>query len=344
MQTLTLLQPDDFHIHLRDGDILATSVSHCASYCARAIVMPNLKIPVTTVAMAQDYQQRIISQIPPQRHFQPLMTLYLTDQTTPDDIILAKKSGIIFGAKFYPAGATTHSQAGVTHWRNITAVLETLQEVDLPLLVHGEVTDPHTDIFDREAFFITQVLEPVHRTFPHLRIVFEHITTQEAVDFVKASPSNIAATITVHHLLLNRNDLLAGSIRPHYYCLPVLKRAQHQEALIIAATQSQGKFFMGTDSAPHPLESKETGCGCAGIYSAPVALPLYATVFEEAGALEKLEGFCSHYGAHFYQLPLNQRTITLQKKPWRVPSHYAWGNSQVVPLYANQTLNWQIAE
>jgi dihydroorotase len=342
MQTLTITVPDDFHIHLRDGDYLTTTVPHCASYCARAIIMPNLKPPITNTLLAQQYRQRILDHLPPKQPFQPLMTLYLTEQTTPEEIVRAKQSGIIFGAKFYPAGATTHSQAGIRNWENIHPVFETMQQVDLPLLIHGEVTNPLTDIFDREALFISETLEPLHRAFPQLRIVLEHISTEEAVNFITEAPSNIAATITVHHLLLNRNDLFSGGIQPHQYCAPIIKRAKHQQALIKAATTSRGKFFMGTDSAPHSIETKETSCGCAGIYSAPVALPLYATVFETANALDKLEGFCSHFGAQFYQLPVNQATITLQQQSWRVPSHYEWGNSRVVPLYANQTLNWQI--
>ncbi len=343
MQTLTITSPDDFHIHLREGEHLAATVPHCANYCARAIVMPNLKTPVTTVELAQLYRDQILNHIPTNRSFQPLMTLYLTEQTTSDEIIKAKASGIIFGAKFYPAGATTHSQFGITDWRKIQDVLKTMQAVDLPLLIHGEVTDSQTDIYDRESLFISQILQPLHQTWPQLRIVLEHITTKDAVDFVKAAPTNVAATITVHHLLLNRNDLFKNGINPHYYCLPILKRAKHQQALIEAATQSQGKFFMGTDSAPHDVAAKLTDCGCAGIYSAPVALPLYAAVFESANALGQLENFCSRYGAQFYQLPVNNTHITLQKKAWRVPSHYSWGKGQVVPLHANQTLNWQIS-
>ena len=342
MQILTITMPDDFHIHCRDGDALASTVPHCVNYCARAIIMPNLKPPVVNVEQARLYRQRILNHVPKGRQFTPLMTLYLTEQTTPDDIIQAKQSGIIFGAKFYPAGATTHSQAGIKDWQQIQSVLDALQDVDLPLLVHGEVTDPQTDIFDREAIFITQVLDPLHRTFPHLRIVLEHISTKEAIDFVNAAPSTIAATITVHHLLLNRNDLFTGGIHPHYYCAPILKRSDHQHALLEAAINSRGKFFMGTDSAPHSIETKENHCGCAGIYSAPVALPLYASLFESANALDKLEGFCSHFGAQFYKLPLNEGTMTLQKTEWRVPSYYELGQNRVVPLCADQTLSWQI--
>jgi len=342
MTTLTLTMPDDFHIHLRDGPALATTVPHCTLYCARAIVMPNLKPPIINAEQARLYQQRILEHVPEGRQFQPLMTLYLTEQTTPEDIQQAKESGIIFGAKFYPAGVTTHSQAGIKHWKNIRSVLQSLQEVDLPLLVHGETTNPEVDIFDREAYFITETLEPLHRAFPKLRIVFEHISTQEAIDFVKNAPSNIAATITVHHLLLNRNDLFKGGIHPHYFCAPILKRRHHQQALLNAATSDTGKFFMGTDSAPHTVETKETHCGCAGIYSAPVALPLYATLFESANALDKLERFCSHFAAQFYRLPLNQSTLTLQKQSWRVPSYYEFGQSRVIGLYADQTLDWQL--
>lgn len=342
MNTLSMLMPDDFHIHLRDGDLLATTVPHCADYCARAIVMPNLKPPVTNTELAQQYRQRILDHLPANESFQPLMTLYLTENTTSDDIISAKNSGIISGIKYYPAGATTHSQAGIGDWKKISHILETMQNVNLPLLIHGEVTDPQTDIFDREALFISNVLDSIHREFPDLRIVVEHISTQEAADFVTAASDKIAATITIHHLLLNRNDLLVAGVHPHHYCAPILKRAKHQQALIKAAINSTGKFFMGTDSAPHSIESKETQCGCAGIYTAPVALPLYASLFEENNALDKLEGFCSHFGAQFYQLPINQRKIILEKKPWVVPSYYAFGNSRVVPLFATQTINWRI--
>lgn len=342
MQTLRLTMPDDLHVHLRDGELLATTVPHCASYCARAIVMPNLKPPVLNFGLAQLYRQRILDHLPDGQHFQPLMTLYLTEHTTTEDIISAKNSGDIFGIKYYPAGATTHSQAGVVDWQKLRRVFETMQEINLPLLIHGEAIDPNIDIFDREAVFISEVLEPLHRAFPKLRIVLEHISTQEAVDFVNSAPNNIAATITVHHLLLNRNDLLVGGVRPHHYCAPILKRAAHQEALIKAAISNTGQFFMGTDSAPHGIESKESSCGCAGIYTAPVALPLYATVFEENNALDKLEKFCSYFGAKFYQLPINQEKITLEKNSWVVPSHYDFGHHRVVPLYANQTLPWRI--
>lgn len=341
MQTLTMTMPDDLHIHLRDGDLLATTVPHCAHYCARALVMPNLKPPVINVEQAQHYRQRILEHLS-HHQFQPLMTLYLTQNTTTEDIISAKTSGDIIGVKYYPAGATTHSQAGIVDWQKLNHIFEKMQEVNLPLLIHGEVINPQTDIFDREALFISEVLEPLHQKFPHLNIVVEHISTQEAVDFVTATPRNIAATITIHHLLLNRNDLLVGGVHPHHYCAPVLKKAKHQRALIKAAISNTGKFFMGTDSAPHSIESKESACGCAGIYTAPVALPLYATVFEENNALDKLEKFCSYFGAEFYQLPINEKKITLEKNPWTVPANYDFGNSRVVPLYANKTIPWRI--
>ncbi len=344
MQKFTLTMPDDWHVHLRDGDHLTTTVAHCAEYCERAIVMPNLKPPVINAEIAKDYRRRILDHVPTAKHFEPLMTLYLREQTTAQDIVDAKESGIIFGAKFYPAGATTHSQAGISDWQRIIPVLEKLQAVNIPLLVHGEVTQPQIDIFDREAVFITEVLTPLHRAFPDLRIVLEHISTREAIDFVNAAPSNIAATITVHHLLLNRNDLFTGGIHPHHFCAPILKRRDHQQALLKAATQSTGKFFMGTDSAPHSIETKETSCGCAGIYSAPVALPLYTALFESVDALQNLEGFCSRYGAEFYQLPPNQNRLTLQKQSWRVPSYYEFGHSRVVPLCADQILEWQIQQ
>lgn len=342
MQTLTMTMPDDFHIHLRDGEYLATTVPHCASYCTRAIVMPNLKPPVINTDLARLYQQRIVDHLSNSQEFQPLMTLYLTEKTDPAEIITAKNSGVVFGIKYYPAGATIHSQAGIFEWQKLRHVFETMQAVDLPLLIHGEVIDPQTDIFDREALFISDVLAPLHQEFPRLRIILEHITTQEAVDFVAAAPNNIAATITVHHLLLNRNDLLAGGVHPHYYCAPILKRVKHQQALIKAAISDTGKFFMGTDSAPHSIETKESSCGCAGIYTAPVALPLYATLFEENNALAKLEKFCSFYGAQFYRLPVNQKKITLEKNAWAVPEYYDFGNSRVVPLYANKTIPWRI--
>ncbi len=343
MQTLTITTPDDMHMHFRDDEQLATTVPHCAEYCDRAIVMPNLKPPVNNLASAKAYHQRIMQALPANRKaFVPLMTLYLTESTTPAEIIEAHQSGIVFAAKYYPANATTHSAAGIRDWRNIQNVLATLAEVDMPLLIHGEITDPTTDIFDREALFVKHELHPLHKTFPSLRIVLEHISTTEAIAFVTNADEHIAATITVHHLLLNRNDLFTQGIRPHHYCLPILKRATHQQALCVAATSGNPKFFMGTDSAPHSVETKETACGCAGIYTAPVALPLYASLFEAHDALTKLEAFCSHYGADFYRLSRNSTQLTLVKQPWQVPEYYSYGQSHIKPLCANQTLAWQI--
>lgn len=344
MQTLTINTPDDMHVHLRDDELLATTVPHCAEYCQRAIIMPNLKPPVTNLATALAYRQRILNSLPQhKKSFIPLMTLYLTETMSATDILEAQQSGAVLAAKYYPAGATTHSAAGIRDWRNTKNLLALMQECDFPLLIHGETTDPHSDIFDREALFIQNELIPLRQEFPKLRIVLEHISTLEAVKYVENADENIAATITLHHLLLNRNDMLAGGIRPHYYCLPILKRAQHQQALLQAATSGNAKFFMGTDSAPHAITAKQSDCGCAGIYTAPVALPLYATVFESQNALAKLEAFCSHHGADFYRLNRNQTTLTLVKQSWQVPEYYHFGPSQVVPLYANQTLAWQIA-
>ena len=343
MQTLTITTPDDMHVHLRDDEHLATTVPHTAKYCDRAIIMPNLKPPITDLRMAIAYKQRILSALPQnKKNFLPLMTLYLTETITEAEIIEAQQSGVVFAAKYYPAGATTHSSAGIRDWRNIQRILTLMQELGFPLLIHGEITDPQTDIFDREALFIQNELIPLRQQFPLLRIVLEHISTMEAVKFVENADEHVAATITLHHLLLNRNDIFKSGIRPHHYCLPILKRASHQQALVQAATSGNAKFFMGTDSAPHAISAKETSCGCAGIYTAPVALPLYASVFESQNALSKLEAFCSHFGADFYQLPHNQTKITLVKQSWQVPPFYVYASSQIIPFYANETLSWQI--
>lgn len=342
MTKLEITRPDDWHIHLRDNEYLATTVLHAARQFNRVVVMPNLKPPVVNVEQARNYRTRILNAAPNNTPFQPLMTLYLTDQTSPQIIKEAKSSNIIIGCKFYPAGSTTHSESGITQLKNLLNILETMQEVDLPLLIHGEVTDSQIDIFDREAMFIDKMLRLVIEKFPYLRIVLEHITTKEAVDFVTAASANVAATITPHHLLLNRNDLLAGGIRPHYYCLPVLKRITDQEALIRAATSGNPKFFIGTDSAPHAKETKETACGCAGIYSAHAAVELYAESFEKANALDKLEGFCSFYGPDFYQLSRNTSKITLIKESWHAPPSYNFGRSELIPFRSGTTIAWKL--
>lgn len=339
---LTITKPDDWHLHLRDGAFLATTVSHAASQFERAIVMPNLKPPICYVTQAEKYRQTIIEVLPAGSTFQPLMTLYLTDQTTPENIQEAKKSGLIFGYKLYPAGATTHSDSGVTQFERLFPIFESMQKVGLPLLIHGEVTDSHVDIFDREARFFETTLASLVEQFPELRIVAEHITTKEAVDFISATRSNVGATITAHHLLMNRNDIFKGGIRPHHYCLPILKRQLHQEALIRAATSGSSKFFLGTDSAPHSKETKESTCGCAGIYTAHAAIPLYCEVFEQANALDKLEAFSSFHGSDFYQLPRNNTFLTLVKEDWQVPDYYPYANTQLIPFRAGETIHWKI--
>jgi dihydroorotase len=339
---LTLTRPDDWHLHLRDDAAMADVLAHSAERFARAIIMPNLKPPVTTTALARAYRQRILAALPANRRFEPLMTLYLTDRLTPDEVVAANQSGIVKGIKLYPAGATTNSDAGVTDIGQRYAVLETMQREGLALLVHAEVTDPEVDIFDRERVFIDRHMRPLVKDFPQLRIVFEHVTTADAVDFVRTAEGRVAATITPQHLLYNRNHMLAGGIRPHFYCLPILKRNSHQAALLEAATSGDPRFFLGTDSAPHQQGAKESACGCAGCYSANAAIELYATVFEEAGALDKLEGFASFFGADFYGLPRNQEQITLEKKAWTVPPSYPFGKERVVSLAAGETLNWQL--
>lgn len=340
MQSLTITQPDDWHLHLRDGDFLTQTVPATASTFARAIVMPNLTPPVTNHVEAKDYRERILRNN--SYSFTPLMTLYLTDNTNAETISQGKNSGIIFGCKLYPAGATTNSDCGVTNVKNIYPALEAMADVGLPLLIHGEVTHDTVDIFDREKIFIDTVLDPIVQKFPGLKIVLEHITTKDAADYVAEGSDNLGATITVHHLLYNRNDMLVGGIKPHYYCLPILKRNTHQEALISAATSGNKKFFLGTDSAPHVQSKKESSCGCAGIYSAPYALPLYAEVFEQANALDKLEAFASFYGADFYGLERNKKTITLIKQPLTIPTELPFGATHVIPIQAGQTLSWQV--
>ena len=341
MNTLTITRPDDWHVHLRDGKVLKNTVSDISRYFGRAIIMPNLVPPVTNAILAREYYDRIMAE-KPTKNFQPLMVLYLTDNTTAKDIIEAKESGIVYAAKLYPAGATTNSSSGVTDVNKLDKVFSAMQSVGIPLLIHGEVTKNEIDIFDREQVFLETVLKPLTEKHPDLRIVLEHITTKHAAEFVKNAGKNIAATITVHHLLYNRNDMLVGGIKPHYYCLPILKRNTHQQALIAAATSGNSKFFLGTDSAPHPQHAKESACGCAGSYTAHAAIELYAEVFEQANALDNLEKFASLNGPAFYQLPVNQDKITLIKKSWQVPSSLAFGDDQVVPVRASDSIQWQV--
>lgn len=342
MKQITLTRPDDWHLHVRDGDVLADIMPDTARRFGRAVIMPNLRPPVTTTDLALAYRERILAAIPDSMEFDPLMTLYLTDNTPVDEINRAKQSGLIHALKLYPAGATTNSDAGVTDIRKCEATLTAMAESEIPLLVHGEVTAAEIDVFDREKIFIEQVLHPLAERLPELKIVFEHITTKDAVDFVLASGQNIAATITPHHLLYNRNAMLVGGIKPHYYCLPVIKRETHRQALVTAAISGNPKFFLGTDSAPHTQHAKESACGCAGIYSAHAAIELYAEVFEQAEALDKLEGFASFYGADFYGLPRNTETITLTKEEWTVPETINFGNEKLVPMRAGETIGWKI--
>ncbi len=342
MKTITITRPDDWHLHVRNGDLLKTVLPHTAKQFARAIIMPNLKPPVTTVEQALAYREEILQAMPEGLSFTPLMTLYLTGTTSVDDVAMAADSEHIYAFKLYPAGATTNSDTGVADINSIYPILAALEKHNLPLLIHGEVVDENCDIFDRERVFIETVLAPVTRQFPALRIVLEHVTTSEAVDFVQSAASNIAATITPQHLLFNRNAILAGGIRPHYYCLPVIKREQHRQALVAAATSGNPKFFLGTDSAPHIISLKETACGCAGCYSAYAALELYAEAFEKAQALDKLEGFASFYGADFYGLSRNTSTVTLEKVSWKVPDHYGKGALTITPLRANEELSWRL--
>lgn len=341
-QTLTLTKPDDWHLHLRDGAEMASVVAFSARQFARAIVMPNLRPPVTTAAQAAAYRDRILAALPTSHRFTPLMTLYLTDNLPPNEIAAAQDAGSVYAAKLYPAGATTNSELGVTRLARIYPVLEAMQRHDMPLLVHGESTAPEVDVFDRERRFIDDTLSRLVRDFPALRIVFEHITTADAVAFVHAAPPTVAATITPHHLLYNRNAILAGGIRPHYYCLPVLKREQHRQALIGAATSGEPRFFLGTDSAPHAVGEKETACGCAGIFSAHAAIELYAEAFDSAGALDRLEGFASFFGPDFYRLPRNRERIRLRREAWTVPDAYDFGGQLLVPLRAGETVAWRL--
>jgi len=340
-QEITLTRPDDWHIHLRDGQALPRTVTDVARQFQRAIVMPNLVPPVTSAEAAQSYRDRILAARPEGSQFEPLMVLYLTDQTTPDDIRAAKAAGVV-ACKLYPAGATTNSASGVTDIDGLYPVLEAMQQEGLRFLLHGEVTDAEIDIFDRERVFIERTLSRLVNDFPALSTVLEHITTADSVEFVKAAGPQVGATITAHHLLYNRNHMLVGGIRPHYYCLPILKRNRHQQALIEAATSGNPKFFLGTDSAPHTRDKKEASCGCAGCYTAYSALELYAEVFDRAGALDKLEAFASHFGPDFYQLPRNRGTVTLVKQPWTLPDKLAMGDDAVVPLNAGEALNWQL--
>jgi dihydroorotase len=340
--TITLIRPDDWHLHLRDGAHMASVLPHTARQFARAIVMPNLKPPVTTAADAAAYRERILAALPQGMHFEPLMTLYLTDNTDPDEIRRAQDTGFIHAVKLYPAGATTNSAAGVTDLRKCYKTLEVMQELDMPLLVHGEVTDHEIDLFDREAVFIERVMRPLRRDFPELKIVFEHITTRDAAQYVAEAEGPIAATITAHHLLYNRNEIFKGGINPHYYCLPVLKREEHRKALVAAATSGNARFFLGTDSAPHAIGAKEAACGCAGCYTALHAMELYATAFEQAGALDKLEAFASLNGPNFYGLPVNEGTVTLKREAWTIPATVPMGEHQLVPLDAGQQLDWKM--
>lgn len=341
-QTLTLTRPDDWHIHLRDGAALARTVGDAARSFQRAIVMPNLVPPVMDTAQALDYKARILAARPASDPFEPLMVLYLTDNTDPAEIARAKAAGI-HAAKLYPAGATTNSDSGVTDLRKIYPVLEAMQKEGMLFLLHGEVTDSSIDIFDREKVFLEKIFSRLVADFPGLKMVLEHITTRDSAEFVSEAPATIAATITAHHLLYNRNHMLVGGIRPHYYCLPILKRNTHQQALIAAATSGNPKFFLGTDSAPHAQNKKEAACGCAGSYTAYAAIELYAEVFEDAGALDKLEAFASHFGADFYQLPRNTDTITLIKRDWQMPASLPMGDQTLIPLRAGETLRWQKA-
>ena len=341
--TLTLTRPDDWHLHVRDGDVLRNVVPHTARCFARAIIMPNLKPPVTTVQQALAYRDRILASLPKESSFNPLMTLYLTDNTQPTEIRTAVESPHVHAVKYYPAGATTNADSGVTDISHTYAVLEVMEELGLPLLIHGEVTDPAVDVFDREAVFIETVLIPLLQRYPKLRVVLEHITTQQAVAFIHATQDNIAATITAHHLLMNRNAMFQGGIRPHHYCLPVLKRELHRQALVKAATSGNPKFFLGTDSAPHAQSAKESACGCAGMYTAYAAMELYAEAFEQAGALDKLEGFSSFFGADFYGLPRNKDTITLAKQEWTIPQTLAFADETLIPLRAGESVSWKLS-
>jgi dihydroorotase len=340
---ITIRRPDDWHVHLRDGDVMRSVIGHTARQFARAIVMPNLSPPVTTVELAAAYRDRILAALPDGADFTPLMTCYLSDTSNADEISRGFAEGVFTAAKLYPAHATTNSAQGVTELSQIYPVLERMQEIGMPLLIHGEVTDPSVDIFDREAVFIAQTLSGLVQIMPELKIVFEHITTAEAVDFVRSKGPNLAATITPHHLHINRNAMFAGGIRPHAYCLPVAKRERHRLALRAAATSGSPKFFLGTDSAPHSVSAKESACGCAGIFNAPFAIESYLAVFEEEGALDHFEGFASEHGPHFYGLPLNSETVTLEKLPSVVPERLTLGDMEIIPFHSGETLRWRLA-
>lgn len=342
MNKLTITRPDDWHLHLRDGAALKAVLPDTARQFARAIVMPNLRPPVTTTALALAYRERILEALPAGMKFEPLMTLYLTDNTTAEEVIKAKASGLIHGVKLYPAGATTNSDSGVTSLDKCAKALEAMEKVGLPLLAHAEVTDSDIDVFDRELVFIERHMIPLLKKYPALKVVFEHITTKDAADFVALAPSNVAATITAHHLLMNRNDMFKGGIQPHHYCLPVLKRESHRVALVKAATSGSAKFFLGTDSAPHAKHTKEAACGCAGMYTARTAMELYAEAFESVNALDKLEGFASFYGADFYGLPRNTEQMTLIKESWKVPGSLPYDGDVLVPLRADQMVHWKM--
>ncbi len=342
MDKITITCPDDWHLHLRDGDALKAVLPDTANRFGRAIVMPNLRPPVTTTALAAEYRQRILDALPAGANFEPLMTLYLTDNTSAAEITRAKASGFVHGVKLYPAGATTNSDSGVSSLDACGEALEAMQESGMPLLVHAEVTDADVDVFDRERVFIDRHMQPLLTKYPGLKVVFEHITTKDAAEFVVSAPSNVAATITPHHLLMNRNAMFTGGIRPHHYCLPILKREEHRLALVSAATSGNPKFFLGTDSAPHAKSSKEAACGCAGMYSAHAGIELYAEAFEAAGALDKLESFASFYGADFYGLPRNTDQITLLKTAWNVPESITFAADILVPLRAGQSIAWKM--
>ena len=345
MQSLTLVRPDDWHLHVRDGEALGAVVPHTARRFGRALIMPNLRPPVTTTAQALEYRKRILTAVPAGVEFEPVMTLYLTDNMAPAEIDVAKDSGAVVAAKLYPAGATTNSDAGVTDIARIDGVLERMQARDLVLCVHGEVTASDVDVFDRERIFIERVLAPLVQRFPGLRVVFEHITTADAVDFVRSAGPNIGATVTAHHLLLNRNAIFAGGIRPHHYCLPVLKRETHRRALVQAATSGESQFFLGTDSAPHARMAKESSCGCAGCYTAHAGIELYAEVFDQAGALDKLEAFASLNGPVFYRLAPNPGTLTLRRESWQVPDSYPYPDGDaLVPLRAGESVAWRVVD
>ena len=342
MNAITITRPDDWHLHLRDGAALAAVLPYTARQFARAIVMPNLKPPVTTVELARAYRARILAALPQPVAFEPLMTLYLTDNTSRDEIAAARASGFVHAVKYYPAGATTNSDSGVTALERAFPALAAMEEYDLPLLVHGEVTNPDVDVFDREKVFIAAVLVEIVRRFPALRVVFEHVTTKDAADYVLAAGPRIGATITAHHLLYNRNAIFTGGLRPHYYCLPVLKRENHREALLRAATGGSPKFFLGTDSAPHPRGEKESACGCAGCFTAHAALELYAEAFDAAGALDRLEAFTSFNGPDFYRLPRNAGRVTLVRERWEAPRELAFGATTLVPLRGGEALGWRL--